>query len=78
MNFVKMERLEMYRLNNENIGQSDSKFQLNRMQTLFIDSMRNLNNRVVLFSRSYELKLDAYQRIILVTDWNLAKTYFIE
>jgi hypothetical protein len=40
--------------------------------------MKSLNNRAVVFSRSYELKLDAYQRIILVTDWNLAKTYFIE
>lgn len=78
MNIVKMERLMIYKHNDENISQTDSKFQLNRMQNLFISSMKDLNNKVVAFNRSYELKLVNLQKITLLTDWNLAKTYFIE
>ena len=77
MNIVKMERLMIYKHNNENISQTDSKFQLNRMQSLFISSMRDLNSKRVHFNRSYELKLVNLQKITLLTDWNLAKTYFI-
>jgi hypothetical protein len=48
------------------------------MQSLFISSMRDLNAKHVAFNRSYELKLVNLQKITLLTDWNLAKTYFIE
>lgn len=48
------------------------------MQSLFISSMRDLNAKTVTFNRSYELKLLNLQKITLLTDWNLAKTYFIE
>lgn len=78
MNIVKMQRLLIYKHNIENLCQTDSNFQLTRMQSLFISSMRDLNAKHVAFNRSYELKLVNLQKITLLTDWNLAKTYFIE
>lgn len=39
--------------------------------------MKDLNSKLVSFNRSYELKLVNLQKITLLTDWNLAKTFFI-
>lgn len=40
--------------------------------------MKDLNLKQVNFNRSYEFKLVNQQKITLLTDWNLAKTFFIE
>ncbi len=48
------------------------------MQSLFISSIRDLNSKTVSFNRSYQLKMLNHQKITLLTDWNLAKNFFIE
>ena len=73
-----MERLTIYKHNNEDISETDSRFQHHKMIELFLDCIKDLNSRQVIFNRSYELKLINHEKIILLTDWNLAKTYFIE
>lgn len=78
INIIKMERLTIYKHNNEDISETDSRFQHHKMIELFLDCIKDLNSRKVIFNRSYELKLINHEKIILLTDWNLAKTYFIE
>ena len=78
INIIKMERLTIYKHNDENISEMDSRFQLGKMKELFVNCIRDLNARQVVFNRSYELKLINREKIILLTDWDLAKNYFIE
>lgn len=68
----------IYKHKGENIKETDSLFQLERMKELFSICMHDLNSKKVIFNRSYELKLINQQKLTLLTDWNLAKTYFIE
>ena len=39
--------------------------------------MTALNPKKLQFNRSYELKLINHQKIALLTDWNIAKNYFV-
>lgn len=48
-----MERLTIYKHNDENISETDSRFQLNKMLELFLGCMKDLNAREVAFNRSY-------------------------
>lgn len=67
----------MYKLENQNVGVADSKFHGKRMEELFITTIRDLNAKKVSFNHSYQLKLQNQSKIILQTDWNLAKNFFI-
>ena len=40
--------------------------------------MKELNSKIVNFNRSYELKLINHQKLTLITDWALAKSFFVE
>ena len=73
-----MERLMIYKHNDEDIKASDSSFQLNRMKFFFESGMGTLNAKRIQFNRSYEQKLVNHQKITLLTDWNIAKNYFVD
>jgi hypothetical protein len=62
----------------QTIKQTDSKYQLERMSELFLSTINEICNKKMQFNRSYEIKLINQQKITLLTDWNYAKTYFID
>ena len=80
-NIVKMERLAVYKHNEENmrltIRQTDSKFQMERMVELFGECVRELEFKKVDFSKEYQLRLINQQKITLMTFWNDTQTYFV-
>ena len=73
-----MERLMVYKHNDEDIKKSDSAFQLARMKFFFETGMGILNTKKIVFNRSYEQKLVNHQKITLLTEWNIAKNYFVD
>lgn len=48
------------------------------MSELFLSTINEICNKKMQFNRSYEIKLINQQKITLLTDWNYAKTYFID
>ncbi len=62
----------------QTIKQTDSKYQLERISELFISTINEICLKKMQFNRSYEIKLINQQKITLLTDWNYAKTYFID
>ena len=78
---MKMERLAIYKHNEENIKltikQTDSKFQMERMTELFDHCYRDLESKKVNFNKEYELRLINQQNITFMSYWDEAKTFFV-
>jgi hypothetical protein len=62
----------------QTLKQADSKYQLERIAELFKSTINEICQKKMQFNRSYEIKLINQQKIALLTDWNYAKTYFID
>jgi hypothetical protein len=81
INIVKMERLTVYKHNNEDIRltirQTDSEFQLQRMTELLQDCLKELEFKKVSFNKEYEYKLIDQKKLSLFTYWDEAKTFFV-
>lgn len=81
INIVKMERLAIYKHNEENIKltirQTDSRFQMERMIELFDLCYRDLEFKKISFNKEYELRLINQQKITMMTYWDDAKVFFI-
>lgn len=73
-----MERLTIYKHKDEDIKNTDSEFQLNRMKNLYMFCYKNLIEKKMQINRHYELKLFNGQKISLMTDNSLVKTFFID